>query len=144
MNSQMKRYLEQALRGFSGEDLGDLNSSTGTGMSHPHRGWMASPTWWTWLWASSGSWWWTGKPGMLQSTGLQRIKHDWVTELNPCSMCVHQPGCSLNPALLGFTGASSHRYDQLFAPFPVLLPIFEKCWSGFWKFQAFFFFFLNF
>ena len=28
-------------------------------------GWMASPTQWTWVWASSGSWWWTGKPGIL-------------------------------------------------------------------------------
>ena len=33
-------------------------------------------------WASSGSWWWTGKPGMLQSMGLQRVSHDWATELN--------------------------------------------------------------
>ena len=50
-----------------------------------HRGWdgwMASPTWWTWVWASSRSWWWTGKPGMLQSMGLQRVGHDWTTELN--------------------------------------------------------------
>ena len=45
-------------------------------------GWMASLTQWTWAWASSGSWWWTGKPGVLQSMGLQRIRHDWVTELN--------------------------------------------------------------
>ena len=45
-------------------------------------GWMASPTQWTWVWASSGSWWWTGKPGVLQSMGLQRVGHDWVTELN--------------------------------------------------------------
>ena len=45
-------------------------------------GWMASPTRWTWVWASSGSWWWTGKPGMLHSTGLQRVRHDWATELN--------------------------------------------------------------
>ena len=43
--------------------------------------WMASPTWCTWVWASSGSWWWTGKPGMLQSMGSQRIRHDW-TELS--------------------------------------------------------------
>ena len=41
-------------------------------------GWMVSLTRWTWVWVSSGSWWWTGKPGMLQSMGL----HDWVTELN--------------------------------------------------------------
>ena len=39
-------------------------------------GWMASPTWWTWVWASSRSWWWTGKPGVLQSMGSQRIGHD--------------------------------------------------------------------
>ena len=44
-------------------------------------GWMASPNRWTWVWASSGSWWWTGKPGVLQSTGSQRLRHDWVTEL---------------------------------------------------------------
>ena len=44
--------------------------------------WMTSPTRWTWVWVSSGSWWWTGKPGMLQSMGLQRVGHDWATELN--------------------------------------------------------------
>ena len=44
-------------------------------------GWMASPTQWTWVWKSSGSWWWTRRPGMLQSMGLQRVGHDWVTEL---------------------------------------------------------------
>ena len=38
--------------------------------------------WWTWVWASSRSWWWIGKPGMLQSMGLQRVGHDWATELN--------------------------------------------------------------
>ena len=43
--------------------------------------WMASLTWWTWVWASSGRWWWTGKPGLLQSMGLQRVRHDW-TEWN--------------------------------------------------------------
>ena len=45
-------------------------------------GWVALPTQWTWVWASSGSWWWTGKPGLWQSMGLQRVRHDWVTELN--------------------------------------------------------------
>jgi len=43
---------------------------------------MASPTQWTWFWVNSGSWWWTGRPGMLQSMGSQRIRHDWATELN--------------------------------------------------------------
>ena len=41
-----------------------------------------SPTRWTWVWASSGSWWWTGKPGKLQSMRSQRIGHDWAAELN--------------------------------------------------------------
>ena len=45
-------------------------------------GWMASVTRWAWVWASFGSWWWTGKPGVLQSMGSQRVRHDWVTELN--------------------------------------------------------------
>ena len=43
--------------------------------------WMASPTQWTWVWASSGSCWRTGRPGMLQGLGSQRVRHDWVTEL---------------------------------------------------------------
>ena len=45
-------------------------------------GWMASPTQCTWVWVNSQSWWWTGKPGMLQNMGLQRVGHDWATELN--------------------------------------------------------------
>ena len=44
--------------------------------------WRASPARWTWVWASSRSWWWAGKPGVLQSMGLQRVRHDWVTKLN--------------------------------------------------------------
>ena len=42
--------------------------------------WMASLTQWTWVWGDSRSWWWTGRPGMLQSMGSQRIRHDSVTE----------------------------------------------------------------
>ena len=48
------------------------------------RGWdggMASPTQWTWLWASFWGWWWTEKPGMLQYMGFQRVGHDWVNKL---------------------------------------------------------------
>ena len=44
------------------------------------NGWMASLTQWMWVWASSRSWWWTGKPGVPQSMGLQRVRHDWATE----------------------------------------------------------------
>ena len=45
-------------------------------------GWMASPTQWTGVWVNSGSWWWTERPGVLQSMGSQRVRHDWATELN--------------------------------------------------------------
>ena len=45
-------------------------------------GQMASPTWWTWVWVNSGSWWWTGRPGVLRFMGSQRVGHDWATELN--------------------------------------------------------------
>ena len=44
-------------------------------------GWMASPTRRTWVWVNSGIRWWTGRPGMLQFMGSQRVGHDWVTEL---------------------------------------------------------------
>ena len=54
----------------------------GEGDNRGWDGWMASPTLWTWVWASSGSWWWTGKPGVLQSMGSQRGRHDWATEVN--------------------------------------------------------------
>ena len=52
----------------------------GEGENRGWDGWMASPTWWTWVWVSSGSWWRTGKPGMLQSMESQRVRHDWETE----------------------------------------------------------------
>ena len=45
-------------------------------------GWMASLTRWTWVRVNSGNWWWTGRPGMLRFMGLQRVGHDWATELN--------------------------------------------------------------
>ena len=45
------------------------------------HGWMASPTQWTWVWVSSGSWWWTRRPG-LQFMESQRVGHDWATNLN--------------------------------------------------------------
>ena len=44
--------------------------------------WWASATQWTWVWVNSRSWWWTGRPGVLRSMGSQRVRHDWVTELN--------------------------------------------------------------
>ena len=54
----------------------------GEGVDRGWDGWKASLTQWTWVWVGSGSWWWTGRPVVLQSMGLQRVGHDWVTELN--------------------------------------------------------------
>ena len=53
----------------------------GEGDDRGWDGWMASPTQWTWVWVDSGSWWWTGKPGVLRFMGSQKVGHDWVTEL---------------------------------------------------------------
>ena len=54
-----------------------------------------SPILWTWVWVSSGSWWCTGKPGVLRSMGWQRVGYDWVTELN-----VHSPPVTCSPPCL--------------------------------------------
>jgi len=59
----------------------------GEGDDRGWDGWMASPTWWTWVSVNSGSWWWTGKPGVLQFMGSQRVRHDWATELNWTELC---------------------------------------------------------
>ena len=52
------------------------------GTTEDENGWMASPTQQTWVWVNSGCGWWTERPGVLQSMGLQRVGHDWMTELN--------------------------------------------------------------
>ena len=53
----------------------------GEGDDRGWGGWMASPSQWTWVWVSPGSWWWTGNPGMLQSMGSQKVRHNGATEL---------------------------------------------------------------
>ena len=68
-------------------------------------GWMASPTQWTWVWVDSQSWWLTGRPGMLQSMGSQKVGHDWATGLNwtelPWGWC-HVPDRPLNNTYTNF------------------------------------------
>ena len=54
----------------------------GEGDDRGWDGWMASMTQYTWVWVNSGSWWWTGRPGMLRFMGSQRVGYEWVTELN--------------------------------------------------------------
>ena len=83
--------------GTDAEDLGLLMQRTdslektlmlgkieggGKGDNRGSDGWMASLTLWTWICVGSESWWWTGKPGVLQSMESQRIRHNWETELN--------------------------------------------------------------
>ena len=55
----------------------------GEGDARGCDGWMASLTWWTWVWVNSGNWWWTGRPGVLRFMGSQRVGHNWATELKP-------------------------------------------------------------
>ena len=54
----------------------------GEGDDRGWDGWMALLTRWAWVWVNSGSWWWTGRPGMLPFMGSQRFRHDWGNELN--------------------------------------------------------------
>ena len=60
---------------------------------------------WTWVWVGSGSWWWTGKPGVLQSVVLQRVRHNWVTELDWSIFPAASPGVS-PPLTLGHSFSS--------------------------------------
>ena len=69
------------------EKLGKIEGRMRKGDDRGWDGWMASPARWTWVWAGPGSWWWTGKPGVLQSMGPQRVRHDWGTELNWGAFC---------------------------------------------------------
>ena len=75
--------------------------------------WMESLTQWTWAWVNSGNWWWTGSPGMLQSMGSQRVRHDWVTELNWMANNIE------------------HLFMWLFAVFMSSLKCLLKFWSFF-------------
>ena len=67
----------------------------GEGDDRGGDGWMASPTQWTWVWVNSGSWWWTGRPGVLQSMGLQRVGHNWTTELSWTKLMKWSYGCRM-------------------------------------------------
>ena len=59
----------------------------GEGDNRGWDGWMTSPTQWTWIWVNFRHWWWTGRPGVLLSMELQRVRRDWVTELTWTELC---------------------------------------------------------
>ena len=104
MTRSFNQALLRRIRNFASnwyEQFGDqrkLENSTRTRFNMIHGTTLASPTRWTWVWVNSRSCWWTGRPGMLRFMGLQRVGHDWATELswtehesvtwnNECSTC---------------------------------------------------------
>ena len=60
----------------------EILKARGEGNDRGWDGWVASLVQWTWVWVNSRSWWWMGKPGVLQSMGSPRVRQDWATELN--------------------------------------------------------------
>ena len=82
----------------------------GEGNDREWDGWMTSPTRWTWVWVSSRSWWWTGRPGVLQSMVSLRVRHGWATELNWTELMVMYVGSRQSsmtpptPGMLSFWG----------------------------------------
>ena len=74
------------------------------------RCWMASPTQWTWVWVDSGSWWLTGRPGVLWFMGSQRVRHTWATELTYTSIQwkVIKLTRKINEAVYNFLFVLSH------------------------------------
>ena len=85
-------------------------------------GWMASLTQWTWVWVNSRSWWWTGRPGLLQSVGSQRVRHNWATKwadllsLFPALSC---PTCQ--EILLGYFKDFTLRRVRVFSVLSTVL-----------------------
>ena len=99
----------------------------GEGGDRGWGGWMASLTQWTWVWVNSGSWWWTGRPGVLQSMGLQRVRHGWATELN---RHVGWRWCHNE----WWGGTDFHL--QNFNLYTLKLKTQQNIWDGFWKEKA--------
>ena len=93
----------------------------GEGNDRGWDGWMASPTQWTWVRVNSRSWWWTGKPGVLQSMGSQRVGHDWATEqvfyvFNSLEYITKKWKCQMVTLCLTFWG---NRFCKVAAPFSI-------------------------
>ena len=74
----LKRRVDSLEKTLMWEGLG----AGGEGDNRGWDGWMTLPTQCTWVWVNSRSWWWSGRPGVLRFMGLQRVGHDWATELN--------------------------------------------------------------
>ena len=76
----------------------------GEGDDRGWDGWMASPTQWTWVWVNSGSWWWTGRPSVLQSMRSQRVGHDWVNWTDWIRIIKHPQYLFPNCAIMSWQG----------------------------------------
>ena len=87
---------------------------------------MASPTQWTWVWVDSGSWWWTGRPGLLQSMESQRVGHDWATELTDKSESV----CHSIVSSCLWPHGLQHAWPPCPSPTPRVYP--NSCLSSQW------------
>ena len=76
-----KHWLMRRADSFEKTLMLGKSKGGGEGDDRGRDGWMASSTWWTWVWVGSRSWWWTGRPDVLRFMGSQRVRHDWATEL---------------------------------------------------------------
>ena len=100
----------------------------GEGDDRGWDGWVASLTQWAWVWVNSGSWWWTGRPGVLQFMGSQRVRQDWETELNWTELTVSGPdicpSSSATQALdpIASTVPSPHGCSLINSPVLLTLP----------------------
>ena len=83
----------------------------GEGDNRGWGGWMASLTQWTWVWVNCRSWWCTGRPGVLQSVGSQRDRHDWGAELNWTSILAGEIRRTEEPGRLKSLGSQIVRHD---------------------------------
>ena len=98
-------------------------------------GWMASPTQWIWIWVNSRSWWWTGRPGVLQSMGSQRVGHDWpnwteqikymFTDWNIC----FQQHSKVRESTIKVPGIWSQT-DPHLEPSSITVWSWESCWTS--------------
>ena len=126
---------------YFGHLIGRINSCEKTLMlgkieGRRRRGWQRmkwldgitdSPTRWTWVWVNSGSWWWTGRPGVLSFMGSQRVRHNWVTEMNWTELMHlsrasyrsfqwHQWHIFLNWEVFTFLATKSYGEKKVFLP----------------------------
>ena len=114
-NSWCKNWQNLRKRPWCWEGLG----AGGEGDDRRWDGWMASPTWWTWVWVNSGSWWWTGRPGVLWFMGSQIVGHDWTTELNWTELKgeIDKSLVVVSDHSTYFTGIDKNKYTKIIEHF---------------------------